>query len=60
MIMIMLMLIMIYIIDIQQYGSANAIKINQKNQFVGTILWTTFDFITFGVFEKNATNHTRT
>ena len=54
------MIIMIYVIDGQQYGSANAIKVNQKNKFVGTVLWTTFDFLTFGVFEKNSTKNNKT
>jgi hypothetical protein len=58
--MIILMIIMIYVINGQQYGSANAIKINQKNKFVGTVMWTTFDFLTFGVFEKNATKNNQT
>ena len=45
---------MIFAVDVQQYQRVNAIQINQKNKFVGTVLWTTFDFLTFGVFEKNA------
>lgn len=50
----MIVIIMTYIFDVQHSGIANAIKLNHKNKFVGTVLWTTFDFLTFGVFEKNA------
>ena len=50
----MIVIIMTTIFDMQNSGIANAIKLNHKNKFVGTVLWTTFDFLTFGVFEKNA------